>query len=101
MEKQLLLRVSESIGLTGLGVLLLAESRSEKLESMPLHTSLSLTLRYPDGVESSVVASVEEISRPGTPEARALLLTQGGTDTVPVGTEVWWEGEITEWATQI
>ena len=101
MKKQLLLRVAESVALTGLGVLLLPESGAAELESQPLHTALALTLRYPNGTESAAVATVEEIARPGNAEARTLLLTHDGAGTVPVGTEVWWEGETADWGSLV
>lgn len=97
MKEKLLLRVSESYALTGVGVLLLAEEAAVHLERLALHTALALVLRYPDGTEAPVVASVEEITRSGHPDTRALLLTQEGAGTVPIGTEAWWEGEVAEW----
>ncbi|SHM08435.1 hypothetical protein [Hymenobacter psychrotolerans] len=97
MKKKLLLRVSESFALTGLGVLLLPESAAAELADLPLHTALALVLRYPDGTEAAAVASVEEIARPGRPETRTLLLTQEGAAAVPLGTEVWWQGETAGW----
>lgn len=97
MKEKMLLRVSESFALPGVGVLLLAEAAAVHLERLPLHTALALVLRHPDGTEAAAVASVEEIARPGRPETRALLLTQEGAGTVPIGTEAWWEGEMAEW----
>ena len=97
MEKKLLLRVTKSFPLTGLGVLLFPDELAADLTSFELHAALALTLCYPDGREEPAVASVEEVARPGTPATHALLLTHEGATPVPVGTEVWWAGEATSW----
>ena len=93
----MLLRVLESHSLTGLGVLLHPESGGAELADFPLHTALLVRLSYPDKQEISAIASVEEISRPGQPAARALLLTQEGAVPPPAGTEVWASGAEPGW----
>ncbi|QJX47426.1 hypothetical protein HMJ29_10950 [Hymenobacter taeanensis] len=104
MNDQLLLRVRESIGLTGLGVLLFPASKTPELTGFALHTALQIRLRHPSGLEESTIATVEEVARPGhthedegTTE-RVLLLTQEAASAPPTGTEVWWTGaEVDFW----
>ncbi len=94
MNEKIVLRVSQSHSLTGLGVLLHAEAAAPELADLPLHTVLAVRLRYPDKQEISAIASVEEVARPGQLAARALLLTQPDAVPPPAGTEVWTsEGE--------
>lgn len=99
MTEKLLFRLAKSFSLPGLGILLLPETASPDLAVLALHTHLRLSLRYPGGQQLHIVASVEEIARPDTPETRALLLTAPDAQPVPAGTEVWWDGEQepTEW----
>jgi hypothetical protein len=93
MTEKLLFRVAKSFSLPGLGILLLPETAPPALSAPALHTHLRLHLRYPDGHQTTTVASVEEIARPDTPKARTLLLTEPDAHPVPTGTEVWWTGE--------
>jgi hypothetical protein len=102
MEEQLLLRVRESVSLTGLGVLLFPVAETPELSWFTLHTALQLRLRQPSGLEESTVATVEEVTHPGDAEEpssteRVLLLTQEEALAPPVGTEVWWAGEEANW----
>lgn len=97
MDEKIIMRVLESHSLTGLGVLMHPESAAPELASWPLHTALTVRLRYPDKQEISAIASVEEISRPGQPAKRALLLTQPDAVPPPVGTEVWTSGDEPGW----
>lgn len=92
-----LFRVAESFFLTGLGVLLLPDGEGPELYRWPLFTAVRVDLRTPSGQQETVIASVEEITRPGHPATRALLLTQARTEPVPPGTGVWWSGADVGW----
>ncbi|MBC8084564.1 MAG: hypothetical protein H7Z21_15310 [Hymenobacter sp.] len=98
MRQELLMEVEKSVSLTGLGVLLLAQQPAPLLQAFDLHTQWTVRLVFPDGRETEVTASIEEISRPADApdaaaiETRALLLTQEGTGPVSAGTLVYWRG---------
>ncbi|RSK40939.1 hypothetical protein [Hymenobacter perfusus] len=62
-----------------------------------MHTTLRLTLLQPDGERHTATASLEELTRPGEPAIRALLLTQEDAEPVSPGTEVWWTGREATW----
>ena len=93
MTSHLLLRVTGSFSLTGLGVLLLGDAAAGPLLHLDLHTVWPVRLVWPDGSAHDAVASVEEVSRPddeAAPDpARALLLTHEGAAPVPPGTRVY------------
>lgn len=96
MVEKFLLRVAESSVLTGLGVLLVPTAPAPPLADLALHTTLPVTLRYPDGRQESAAASVEELTHADRPTVRALLLALANA-AVPAGTEVWWNGEAADW----
>ncbi|MBD2723002.1 hypothetical protein [Hymenobacter armeniacus] len=86
----LLLRVAAAWPLPGLGLLLLPQGPAPALAPYALHTALAVEARLPDGARHAAVATVEEMTRPETPNAptRGLLLDVGAA-TLPAGTEVW------------
>ncbi|RYU81587.1 hypothetical protein [Hymenobacter persicinus] len=94
MTSDLLLQVKDSFTLTGLGVLLLPAGSVPALTQLDLHTVWAVEVLWPDGHREAAVASVEEITRPGSSasggatQERGLLLTHEGAATVPTGTRV-------------
>ncbi|WP_426490446.1 hypothetical protein [Hymenobacter sp. 102] len=97
MQEKILFKVLKSFSLTGLGVLLLPANPVPELQRFALHTALKVQLRFPGGHQISVVASVEEISRPHEPETRGLLLAQEELEPIPPDTAVWWTGQEAGW----
>lgn len=97
MEEKLLFQVGKNFSLPGLGVLLLPVSEVPALLKLPLHTALSVRLRYAVGGVEAAVATVEEIAHSETPPVRALLLAQDVAKPVSAGTEVWWAGTEVGW----
>ena len=99
MSQKLLLTVTNSLPLTGLGVLLLPEQAEPELLAFELYMQLPVRLLWPDGREQTSTASVEEVFRPVTPGAlqnvavRALMLNQDDAAEVPAGTQVYWQAE--------
>lgn len=94
MTQNLLMRVEKSVGLTGLGILLLAQHTTPLLDSFGLYTQWRVQLAFPDGSSIEAMAGVEEISRPtetgeATIPVRALLLAQEDVEAVPAGTQVY------------
>jgi hypothetical protein len=103
MAPQLLLIVTESYRLTGLGLLAIARQPEPPLRKFALHTKLQVQLVFPDGYQQLVPASVEEMSRatkladseaePTNTTDAVLLLESELVADLPPGTEIWWTGE--------
>ncbi|MDQ2769500.1 MAG: hypothetical protein M3Y54_03255 [Bacteroidota bacterium] len=88
----LLLRVAATWLLPGLGLLALPAGPTPHLTAYALHTALAVRAVRPDGMALVGVATVEEVSRPGTEAAvsqRALLLEMEAAETLPPDTEIW------------
>jgi len=97
MAATLLLRVAATWPLPGLGLLALPDGPATALAGYPLHAALALEAVLPDGTRHPAAATVEEVTRPETPEApkRGLLLDVGAAVSLPLGTELWLV-EVTE-----
>ena len=104
MTPHLLLVVAESYRLTGLGLLAIGRQAEPVLQQFTLHTKLEVRLLFPDGRHQTVVASVEEMSRPlaqvaaggalTTRTETVLLLESDLVADLPPGTEIWWSGVV-------
>ncbi len=90
-----LLCVAAAWPLPGLGLLVLPAGPTPALAAYALHTALAVEVRLPDGRRWSATATVEEVSRAGTPAAdpqRALLLTLELPELLPPGAGIWLSG---------
>jgi hypothetical protein len=87
----MLLRVAAAWPLPGLGLLALPDGPAPTLGRYALHTALAVEAVLPDGTRHPAVATVEEITRPETPDAsvRGLLLDDGAATSLPPSTEIW------------
>ena len=91
MAALLLLRVAAAWPLPGLGLLALPEGPTPHLAAYELHTALAVEVALPDGTRQAATATVEEVTRPETPDAvaRGLLLEFEKPMVVVPGTEIW------------
>lgn len=87
----LLLRVAAAWPLPGLGLLALPDAAAPSLAAYALHTALAVEAALPDGTRHPAAATVEEVTRPETPDApvRGLLLDFGASLALPPGTAIW------------
>lgn len=74
----------------GLGILALPASPARL--PFPLHSALSVKLKFPAGHSTQAVATVEEVDRNGITFSGLMLHLDELAD-VPAGTRIWLNGE--------